>query len=498
MTKREIPIWNFISFDETWLNCDVSRLHELAPAWFNRKQELQEYSEAYKNFVEQLKRRHAIETGVIEHLYEISTGLTETLVEKGIHDMLITHEDQLNGVSKEQLLDHLRDHMNAIDYVFDFIKSNRELTKSYIKELHAIVTQHQQLTEAKDQFGNKIKIPLLKGEFKKNKNNPSRNADDIQIEYLYCPPEHVESEIENLLTLYVELETKAVHPVIIAAWFHHSFSIIHPFQDGNGRMCRLLSSLILIKNGFFPFTIVRIDKFDYINALSSADEKNYQPLVSVFVSRQCALIEEVLEISPETSDSVDVVADILAKRISERDENKKSARILRIHKTRSEIFSITNNYLSQQADKLRQKLPASVHIINNFCTFEDDTRNYYYTFQIGEYASKHAYYFNRNKPRGWIKLSVEIEKERFIQLFVTLHHFGYADDTMAIGGFISYNKEIADNEEIPNAIQPFVPLDQKPLKLSLDLNSGNLNPKNITSYINELIVTFLSILSTEI
>ncbi|MCU0432952.1 MAG: Fic family protein [Bacteroidia bacterium] len=496
MTKKDIPVWKFISFDDTWTHADVSRLDELAPAWFNRKQEFENHSEAYKKFIDQVKRRHAIETGVIEHLYDISTGLTETLVEKGIHDTLITHDDQLNGVTKEELFDHLRDHMNAIDYIFDFIKSNRELSKSYIKEIHALLTKHQQWTEGRDQFGNKTRIPLLHGKFKEKVNNPSRLSDDgqTQLVFLYCPPEHVDSEIEKLLSIYSDLEQKQIHPVIIAAWFHHAFSIIHPFQDGNGRMCRLLASLILIKHGYFPFTIVRIDKLDYIDALIEADKGNPAPLVNVVAERQCALIEEVLEISPENNASIDDLADILAKKVNQKSAEKDKLEQLHISQMRNKVFAVASDFLNEQVDKLRQKLPQTLQIRTDVCQPDDEIRNYYHTFQIGEYASKHNYYFNRNKSRGWMKLSIEIKKGRIIQLVISLHHFGYAEDSVAWGGFIYY-EQINENQ-LSN--QSFQPLDLKPLKLSLDIEADRLNPKNITSYINDQIVTFLSILTTEI
>ena len=73
----------------------------------------------------------------------------------------------------------------AIGFVFNFVKNDRQLSIGYIKELHSLVTRHQDSTEAVDQFGNHIRVPLVKGQFKSITNNPMRDG----VTYSYCPPE---------------------------------------------------------------------------------------------------------------------------------------------------------------------------------------------------------------------------------------------------------------------------------------------------------------------
>lgn len=51
-----------------------------------------------------------------------------------------------------------------------------------------------------------------------------------------------------------------VSPEVEAAWLHHRFTQIHPFQDGNGRIARLLASLVFIKAGWFPLVVTRDDR----------------------------------------------------------------------------------------------------------------------------------------------------------------------------------------------------------------------------------------------
>jgi hypothetical protein len=58
----EHRLWNYISFSENWKNCDTSLLDEIAPSWFARREVLQANLKEYEEFINRLKRRHAIET----------------------------------------------------------------------------------------------------------------------------------------------------------------------------------------------------------------------------------------------------------------------------------------------------------------------------------------------------------------------------------------------------------------------------------------------------
>lgn len=90
-----------------------------------------------------------------------------------------------------------------------------------------------------------------------------------------------------------------MNPIILSAWVHHAFTQIHPFQDGNGRIARLLASLILIKDGLLPFTVKREDKPAYIKSLELADDNEPQELVSFFSIEQKRSIENALNFKTE-------------------------------------------------------------------------------------------------------------------------------------------------------------------------------------------------------
>ena len=68
-----------------------------------------------------------------------------------------------------------------------------------------------------------------------------------------------------------ELASGVLHPLVLAATFHYRFVAIHPFDDANGRMARLLMNLILMQLGYVPIVIRLESRADYLLALEKAD-----------------------------------------------------------------------------------------------------------------------------------------------------------------------------------------------------------------------------------
>ena len=78
--------------------------------------------------------------------------------------------------------------------------------------------------------------------------------------------------MSDLVDWYRKKEDEGEHPVITAATFHYRFVRIHPFDDGNGRMARLLMNMILMKHGYTVALIPREERGEYINTLERTDK----------------------------------------------------------------------------------------------------------------------------------------------------------------------------------------------------------------------------------
>ncbi|MBU1973897.1 MAG: Fic family protein [Nanoarchaeota archaeon] len=98
-----------------------------------------------------------------------------------------------------------------------------------------------------------------------------------------APPEKVKLEMKNLLKWYKE--SKNLHPLEKAAVFHGKFEKIHPFEDGNGRVGRLLINIILLNYGYPPLIIRKTQRIAYFHALEAFDNKHFDNLYHFLIEK---------------------------------------------------------------------------------------------------------------------------------------------------------------------------------------------------------------------
>jgi hypothetical protein len=290
---------------QDWASLTDGELGPLLQFWNDQRADL-EQSGALAEFNKRLEREWSIETGQIEGVYNLDRGLTETLIERGIDSDLIPN--QPGQKPPEIIAAIIQDHADVLEGLFEFVKGDRPISKSYIHELHAALLRHQDTTAVRDQFGNLFEAKLLKGKYKVRPNNPKKPDGSM---HQYCPPEQVDSEMERLLTLHEEHKTKGVPVEIESAWLQHRFTQIHPYQDGNGRVARALASLLFIKAGWFPLVVTRDDRAHYIDSLEAADEGGLGSLISFFVHIQRRELGKAMRIFPDVR-PIQTVEDAIA------------------------------------------------------------------------------------------------------------------------------------------------------------------------------------------
>ena len=147
-------------------------------------------------------------------------------------------------------------HFRLIDYTIDIAKE--PLTEKIIKELHKILKTG--ITDSNKEWFNV-------GEYKKLPNTVG--------EIKTTSPKDVEKHMQKLLEWYNNLEKITIKEIIE---FHAKFEKIHPFQDGNGRIGRLIAFKECLKNNIIPFIILDKDKLYYyrgLNQYQTNKEKGY-------------------------------------------------------------------------------------------------------------------------------------------------------------------------------------------------------------------------------
>lgn len=245
-------------------------------------------------------RRHAIETGIIERLYDIEWGVTEALVAEGITLEVASRE---GGVT-DDALNAITTQFEALQFLASAAREGRPLTVHFVRQLHEAITSHQATYEARNTLGQWMQAPLHHGTWKQSPNHVVRR-DGTTLQY--TPPERVQDQMEALIEQYAD--TAAQHPVARAAWLHHRFICIHPFEDGNGRVARALTLLVLLKQDYAPLVVDRLSREDYISALDYANDGDLAPLVRLFAGLEIVALRSELEesaITPPGAGAVDI------------------------------------------------------------------------------------------------------------------------------------------------------------------------------------------------
>jgi len=87
------------------------------------------------------------------------------------------------------------------------------------------------------------------------------------------PGPYVLADMKLLLKWYNENKGK-LHPLVLAAIFHHKFEKIHPFMDGNGRTGRMIMNYILMMAEYPSLILHKRSRIEYLNVLKKADDSD--------------------------------------------------------------------------------------------------------------------------------------------------------------------------------------------------------------------------------
>lgn len=161
----------------------------------------------------------------------------------------------------------MKGHNEALLKLEKIVAKNLKVTVRLIKDFHKLILvekYHENTAE------------INPGEYKKFPNylySPTGERID------FSPPEEVPvlmNQLVNWLNNHISPPKRKkrkydLHPLLIAAGFHIQFIQIHPFGDGNGRMARILTNLILMLCGYVPAIIRLDDRQQYYNAINTSE-----------------------------------------------------------------------------------------------------------------------------------------------------------------------------------------------------------------------------------
>ncbi len=185
------------------------------------------------------------------------------------------------------LKDHLeiKGHNEAILWIEEVVRQQRPLTENFIRELHKLLLGTPYQVDAITPDGQPTKRRIQVGRYKSAPNHVKTVTGAI---FRFATPEETPALMHDLLEWYrTELNDPARNGWVLAATFHYKFIRIHPFDDGNGRMARILMNFILLGHGFPPVVVKTGEKTAYFQALQQADAGNLEAFVA-YIGEQLA------------------------------------------------------------------------------------------------------------------------------------------------------------------------------------------------------------------
>ncbi len=231
---------------------------------------------------------------------EILTSLQQVATIESVGSSTRIEGSKLNDHEVEVLLNNIqlkkfetRDEQEVAGYsaAMNIIFQNFEhiaLTENYIQQLHKELLQYSE----KDYWH--------RGQYKKFANHVeafSADGKSLGVVFETASPFETYKRMNDLVGWANQFYTeKKLHPLLIAAVFIVEFLAIHPFQDGNGRLSRILTTLLLLKTGYAyaPYgsleAVIEQSKEAYYLALRQTqgtlklEEPNWQPWVSFFLN----------------------------------------------------------------------------------------------------------------------------------------------------------------------------------------------------------------------
>lgn len=148
-------------------------------------------------------------------------------------------------------------HKKGIDFIKFIVDKKKNISEEIIKELHRIILTSIDDTEAGSYRVHNVRI----------------------VGARHIPPQatKISRLMKEFIKWYHENEYKLNIPQM-ASELHYRFVLIHPFIDGNGRVSRLLMNLFLMRNGYPPAIILKVDRKRYYRVLNQANIGNQLPL----------------------------------------------------------------------------------------------------------------------------------------------------------------------------------------------------------------------------
>jgi fido (protein-threonine AMPylation protein) len=193
---------------------------------------------------------------------------------------LLLFQGQTTGTHAIREYEEMKAHDVAITHIRELAQSSEGITEADVRNLNKIILKEPFWKLATTESGEPTRKQIIPGVYKDSPNNVRTATNEL---FQFASPLETPTKMRQLIEwLGEELTTTSLGPISLAAQLHHRFVLIHPFDDGNGRVARLLSNYVLMRSELPPIIVKSADKANYLAALRLADVGQIDPLITYF------------------------------------------------------------------------------------------------------------------------------------------------------------------------------------------------------------------------
>ena len=233
----------------------MNKIEQLYAQW----QSLQPIKEEYK---QRLDRKFKLEFNYNSNHLEGNTltyGQTELLLLFG----------KVTDVANMKDLEDMKASNVGLNMIKEQALSDYPLTETFIRQLHKTLLREDYTVYRKLPGGQQTSYVVHAGVYKTRPNSVRTITGEI---FEYASPEETPALMTDLIEWYNEAEKTGRYSLVeLCALFHYRYIRIHPFEDGNGRIARLLMNFILKRHNYPMIVVKSADKDNYLKALSECD-----------------------------------------------------------------------------------------------------------------------------------------------------------------------------------------------------------------------------------
>ncbi len=239
------------------------------------------------------------------------------------------------------LKDHfeITGHNEALNWIIEIVKEETVLTEAFIRQLHTLLLKESSYKEAQTPNGKPTRRKIEVGKYKTQPNHVITQTGET---FYFAAPEETPAKMQELIEWFrKEKENPDTNPIILAALFHYKFIRIHPFDDGNGRVARILMNFILMQFGFPPAIIKTEDKENYYAVLRLADADELAPFIEYIAQNLIRSLE--LMIKGARGESIEEPEDLDKELALLKQRVKGVGKRIEVSKTKDVLLDVFEN-----------------------------------------------------------------------------------------------------------------------------------------------------------